>query len=121
MTTSGTAAPPEVPTGDRPPPLPQLVVELRELLVAYFQQETVVPLKQLGRYVGFGLAGALALGLGVMFLAVAGLRALQTETDTALTGNWSWAPYAIMVAVLLIGAVITWKARGAVRRRKDAV
>ncbi len=120
MTTSGTATPPDVPTGDRTPPLPRLVVELRELLVAYFKQETVVPLKQLGHYVAFGVVGAVLLGLGVVFLGVAGLRALQTETDTALTGNWSWAPYAIVVAALLVGAAITWKARGAVRRRKDA-
>ena len=120
MTTTETAPRSDVPSGDRPPPLPQLILELRELLVAYFKQETVVPLKQLGRYVAYGLIGALLLGLGVVFLGVAGLRALQTETDTALTGSWSWAPYAIMVAVLLAGGAITWMARGAVRRRKDA-
>jgi hypothetical protein len=120
MTTTETTPRSEVPTTDQAPPLPQLVFELRELIVAYFKQETVVPLKQLGRYVAFGLVGALLLGFGVVFLGVAGLRALQTETDTALTGNWSWAPYAIMVVVLLAGGAITWKARGAVQRRKRA-
>jgi putative superfamily III holin-X len=102
----------------RTPPLPQLIVELRDLLVAYFKQETVVPLKQLGRYVAFGLLGALLLGFGAVFLGLAGLRALQTETDTTFTGNWSWAPYVIMVVVLLAGGVIVWQTRGAVRRRK---
>jgi NO-binding membrane sensor protein with MHYT domain len=92
----------------------------RELIVAYCKQETVVPLKQLGRYVAYGIIGAFLLGLGVVFLGIAGLRALQTETDTAFTGNWSWAPYTIVVAVLLLGAAITWKARGAVQRRKSA-
>ena len=52
------------------PPLPQLVTELRDLVVTYVKQETVVPLKQLGRYVGFGLAGSLLLGFGVVFLAL---------------------------------------------------
>jgi hypothetical protein len=54
-----------------------------------------------------------------VFLGLAGLRALQSETDTALTGNWSWAPYAIMMVVLLAAGYITWRARGAVRRRRD--
>ena len=106
------------PADTRNPPLPQLVTELWELIVAYFKQETVVPLKQLGRYVAFGLLGALLLGFGAVFLGLAGLRALQTETDTTFTGNWSWAPYVIMVAALLAGAFITWQTRGAVRRRK---
>ncbi|HEX6310114.1 MAG TPA: phage holin family protein [Acidimicrobiia bacterium] len=110
--------PPAPAAPGRTPPLPQLIVELRDLLVEYFKQETVVPLKQLGRYVAFGLLGALLLGFGAVFLGLAGLRALQTETDTTFTGNWSWAPYLIMVAVLLVGGMITWQARGAVRRRK---
>ncbi len=101
------------------PPLPQLVVELRDLVVEYFKQETIVPLKQLGRYVAFGLLGALLLGFGAVFLGLAGLRALQTETDTTFTGNWSWVPYVIMVVALLLGAAVTWQTRGAVRRRKD--
>jgi hypothetical protein len=103
----------------RTPPLPQLAAELRELIVEYFKQETVVPLKALGRYVAFGLAGALLIGLGVVFLGVGALRVLQTETDTTFTGNWSWAPYGIMVVVLLVGAFVAWKARGAVKRRKE--
>ena len=49
-------------------PLPQLVLELKELVVSYVKQETLVPLRQLGRYVGFGVAGALLLGLGVVLL-----------------------------------------------------
>jgi NO-binding membrane sensor protein with MHYT domain len=99
-------------------PLPQLVNELWELLVAYFKQETIVPLKQLGKYVAMGVAGSLLLGLGVMFLALSGLRALQTETGDAFDGNWSWVPYAIVLATLLIAALIFWKARGPERVRR---
>lgn len=51
-------------------PLPQLVLELRDLVVTYVKQETIVPLRQLGRYIGFGIAGALLLGLGVVLLGV---------------------------------------------------
>jgi hypothetical protein len=80
----------------------QQLRELKELLIAYFKQETVDPLKGLARYVGFGLLGALFMGTGICFLAIGGLRALQTETGTTFAGNWSWAPYGITVGGLLI-------------------
>jgi hypothetical protein len=107
------------PTGDQTAPLPQVVRELWELIVAYFKQETVIPLKQLGRYVAFGLLGALLLGFGVLLLAMSGLRALQEETGTTFTGNWSWAPYGILFVALLLGGAVTWKARGVRRDRRD--
>jgi hypothetical protein len=94
------------------------VKELWELIVEYFKQETVVPLQQLGRWVAYGLLGALLLGSGVLFLATSALRALQTETGSTFTGNWSWVPYVIVTVALLIGGALTWMARG--RRRKVA-
>jgi hypothetical protein len=97
---------------------PQVAKELWELIVEYFKQETVVPLQQLGRWVVYGLLGALLLGSGVLFLATSALRALQTETGTTFTGNWSWVPYVIVTVALLVGGALTWMARG--RRRKVA-
>jgi hypothetical protein len=99
-------------------PLPQLLLELRDMVVGYVKQETLIPLKQLGRYVGFGIAGSLLLGLGVVLLAVGGLRALQTETGDTFTDDWSWAPYLITVVGLAAGGAVTWKARGAKRDRR---
>ena len=58
-----TPASPPPPTDHRTPPLPQLITELRDLVVNYVKQQTLVPLQQLGRYIGFGLAGSLLLGL----------------------------------------------------------
>lgn len=98
----------------------EIVAELWELLVAYFRQETIVPLQALGRYVGYGVLGAFLFGLGVVFLTLAGLRALQEETGTTFTGNWSWAPYGIVVVALAAGAAITWKARGAKAKRSPS-
>jgi hypothetical protein len=87
-------------TVKRPAPIPSAVAELWELVLAYFKQETTEPLKSLGRVVGFGLAGSLAIGAGVVFFAIGGLRLLQDETD-AFHGNWSFVPYVLMILLLL--------------------
>lgn len=104
----------------RPPPLPQLVTELRDLVVTYVKQQTLVPLKQLGRYVGFGLLGSFLLGIGVMFLGLSGLRALQTETNGTFSDDWSWVPYVIMVVALIFGGALVWLLRTASRAEKEA-
>ena len=99
-----------------PSSLPQLILELRDLVLAYIRQETLVPLKSLGRYVLFGIAGALLLGFGLLLVGVGVLRLLQEETGSTFHGNWSWAPYGIVVVALFAGAAITWAARGAGKR-----
>ena len=116
--TSSSAAPPP-PNAKRTPPLPQLVTELRDLVVRYFREQTLVPLQRLGRYIGFGVLGSLLLGFGVVFLAMSGLRALQDETGDTFTGDWSWVPYLIMFVALLFGAGLVWVARTARRAEKE--
>ena len=82
------------------------VRELVELLRNYAKQETVGPLKGLGRYIGFGLLGAVLMSFAVVLLVLAGMRALQSET-TAFHGNWSWVPYALAVVALAIIASLS--------------
>lgn len=91
---------------ERTPPLPQLIVELREMIVAYLKQQTLVPLADLKRYIAWGVGGSILLGFAVIFLAMAGLRALQTETGDTFTGTWDFAPYAIVFLALVVGGVI---------------
>jgi hypothetical protein len=116
---SPSAPPSPSPSAKRTPPLPQLVTELRDLVVRYFREQTLVPLQKLGRYVGFGVLGSLLLGFGVVFLGVAGLRALQDETGDTFTGDWSWVPYLIMFVALLFGAGLVWLGRTARRAEKE--
>ena len=86
--------------------LPGQVAELWDLVRAYAQQETIEPIKGLGRFVAFGLLGSFLLSVGTLMLVLAGLRALQTETGTTFSGNWSWAPYLIVfVAALAVGGL----------------
>ena len=85
--------------------------ELVDLVVGYARQETVDPIKGLGKTVAFGIAGAVLVGLGSVFLALAALRAMQTETD-AFEDNLSFAPYLILTLLLAVGALVSWKALG---------
>lgn len=88
--------------------LPTQIGELWRMVLAYVRQETVEPVRNLGRFVAFGVAGSLMLGLGVGLLILATLRFFQSETGSTFTGHLSWVPYVIMliVAVVLAGAAM---------------
>lgn len=75
--------------------------EIRALVVRYVKEETVQPLKQMGRYALYGALGSLFVGFGATLLLLAVLRFLQ-EQFTVLDGNLSWIPY-VIVAVLALG------------------
>lgn len=96
--------------------LPTVVTELWELVKTYAKQETVSPLKGIVRSVAFGVGGSVVLSVGLVLLALALLRALQSETGTTFTGSWSWAPYLITLAGV---AVVIGLALAAARRRSD--
>lgn len=91
--------------------VPQVLSELWTLSVDYAKQEIRDPLKGLGKYLAYGSAGMLLIGMGCVLLAIGALRALQTETGSTFTGNWSWAPYAIVllgsIVVLALGFAVS--------------
>lgn len=75
-----------------------------ELLRAYVHQETVEPLRALGRYLIFGVIGSLCLGVGAVLVAIGGVGGLQAWG--VLEGWWSWVPYlAAGVFLIATGAV----------------
>jgi hypothetical protein len=82
------------------------VTELWELIVAYAKQETIEPIKGLGRFVAYGVAGSICLAIGLLLLLLATLRALQTETGSHLRGSLSWVPYAVTLAVAVAVAAL---------------
>ena len=92
--------------------LPNQAKELVDLVVTYTKQETVDPLKRLGKTVAFGVAGAMLVGIGGVFLALSALRALQTQTDFFEEHKLTWAPYLILTLPLVLGAAISWTALG---------
>jgi hypothetical protein len=84
--------------------IPQVMTELKELSIAYAKQETVDPVKQLGRFMAFGVPGSLLLAFGVGLVALALLRFLQTETGSTFTGSLTWVPYVFCFLFLALVA-----------------
>ena len=76
--------------------------EIQEMLVTYAKQETVEPLKTLGRYLGFGLGGAVLLFVGTLFVALGVLRLTQTLEVFEGTSWASTLPYLIAIASLAV-------------------
>lgn len=82
------------------------VAELKELVVGYAKQETIDPLKTLGRYLGWGIGGAIITGVGCLFLLLALLRGLQSLGSIEHnTGALSLIPYAatLLAALAILG------------------
>lgn len=104
--------PDERPSGEAS--LPTTVTELWAMLKAYAKQETIGPLKGIARSIALGVAGSVILSIGLVLIALAALRALQTETGSTFTGSWSWAPYLLTLVVL---AIVIAAALGATRKR----
>ncbi len=80
-----------------------------QLTVDYLKQEVVDPLRGLGRFLYMGIAGSFFVAFGLLLILLGVLRLLQTETGTALEGDWSWVPYAVVVvlgvAVIAVAAL----------------
>ena len=99
-----------------PKSIPEVLADLRELVVNYAKQEVVEPIKGLGTYLKWGLLGSVAFSFAGVFLALALLRGLQTETGTHLTGNWSWVPYVATLAAAAVFIVVLVLRIGAKRK-----
>ena len=81
--------------------LPELGKELIDLTVTYAKQETIDPLRTVGRRVGLGVLGSGLASVGLIFLLVGVLRLVQVEAR--LAGLMSWVPY--LAAIVVAGAV----------------
>jgi hypothetical protein len=92
-----------------------------QLVVDYVKQETLQPLKGLGRFIVFGVAGSVVLGIGLVIVAIGLLRVLQGETGSTFAGNWSWVPYLICLAAVVGVAIVAVLAvkRGQGRRQLE--
>jgi hypothetical protein len=86
--------------------------ELVDLVIAYAKQETLEPLKGLGKNAALGLGGAVLLGIGGLFCSISALRAMQSETDFFERHNLSYLPYFLTVLILVVLSAIGWAGLG---------
>ncbi len=101
----------------------EVLRELWELVKDYGKQETIDPLKSLGRFVGFGAPGSILLALGVLLLSLGALRGLQIPTGPIgrhLTGSLTWVPYAVTLVVAVLLILVAVKAISRTAKGKDA-
>jgi hypothetical protein len=80
--------------------------EVVEFVKAYAKQETVGPLRGAGRWIAFGAAGAVCLGIGLSLLLLGLLRVLQSEVSDIADGRLSWLPYLIVLVVCVLLIVL---------------
>jgi hypothetical protein len=80
-----------------PAEIPQLVTELVDMSKAYLQQETVDPLKKVGRYAGFSIGGGLLLAVGWLLVVMAILRWV---TELLPSGD-AWEALAYVIAAIV--------------------
>jgi hypothetical protein len=83
------------------------IPELIEFVRSYVKQETVDPLRGVGRWIAFGAAGAACLGLGLVIVLLGVLRLVAEEWPRAATGSWSWVAYLITLLLAVALLVVT--------------
>ncbi len=93
------------------------VSELFDLTKAYAVQETVEPIKGLGKFIGYGVGAAVVGAVSVVLLLLGVLRLLQRETAPHFTGNLTWVPYLI---TLVVAAIVMVVAVTAISRKKES-
>jgi hypothetical protein len=92
--------------------------EIRGLVERYIKEETIQPVKEMGRFIAFGVLGSLFVGFGTTLLLIGALRFLQ-EQFPVLDGSLSWLPY-LIVAVLACGVVglTMWRIMSGTAKRR---
>lgn len=90
--------------------------ELLSLVTAYAKQETIAPLKNLGRYIAWGAIGIVMFSTGAVFATLTAIRVVQSETGRHLHGELTWVPYLAGMLVAVLGAA--WAASKIIRGDK---
>jgi flagellar biosynthesis protein FliQ len=92
--------------------------EIKTLALRYIKEETIQPIKEMGRFVLWGAVGSLLVGFGYFFLLFGALRFLQDQFKV-LDGTLSWIPYLIVVvlAAMVIGLTVWRIVSGTAKRR----
>ena len=92
----------------KPKEIPQLTTELIQMSREYLRQETIEPVKRLGKHAGMGFGGAMMLSAGSVLITLAlysGLKVWLPE------GEW-WmvlARFATAAAAAAAAGIVVWR------------
>ncbi len=75
--------------------------ELYELVVTYAKQQTIDPIRGAGRWLGFGIVGAILMSIGLVIGVLGVLRLIQTP-PLGTSNTWSWTTYLITILVCIV-------------------
>ena len=93
-------------TSDKSPM--ETFTELKSMLTDYARQETKDPFTLLGKWVAFGVAGALLVAIGIGYLAFGLLRWLQ-NVDAFEGDTRNYWPYLFtFVGLVLVTGLAVW-------------
>jgi cytochrome c biogenesis protein CcdA len=83
--------------------------EVIDTIKAYAQQQTIGPLKNVGRWLAYGAAASFTLSIGLLIMLLGLLRLIQAEWERSATGALSWLAYVItlVVTVILLAIVLS--------------
>lgn len=89
--------------------LPEQVSELIDLSKEYLRQETIEPVKRLGRVFGMGFAASVLFSIGALLLSVAGMRLMVR----VLPEGQLWSALGVFISFVVLAGVaglIMWRA-----------
>jgi len=78
--------------------------QLLALVIAYAKQETILPFRNLWRYVAWGVLGIFLFSTGAVLATVTAVRLIQAETGKHLHGDLTWVPYVGGMVIASLGA-----------------
>lgn len=88
------------------------LAELYNLVVNYARQQTIEPIRGVGRWLVFGLIAAVLMSIGLVLGALGFLRLIQT-TAIGESNSWSWTGYLITITACI---AVGWLAVSRIRR-----
>lgn len=92
--------------------------EIRTLALRYIKDETIKPVKDMGRFVAYGAIGSLFVGFGTLLLLVGAMRFMQ-EQFKVLDGTLSWIPYLVVVVLATsVIALVLWRVVSGTAKRR---
>ena len=82
-------------------------VDVVDVVVGYVKQETLEPLRGVGRWIAVGSVASAMVSVGLVMVLLGALRFIDDVTGNAFDGMWSFAPYLIVFSVGLLCIAFT--------------